>query len=48
LFALQHRCGDIKGTIASAVVGEVRIPVITGTDNIQVFIFFTGGKPARA
>jgi hypothetical protein len=39
---------DIQGTVARPESIEIRIPVITRADNIEILLLFTGRKPARA
>jgi hypothetical protein len=47
-FAFNNLTGDIKTAETGAVVVEVRIPIITGANNIQVDFFLTFRKSARA
>src|SRR5690606_5465571 len=42
----QDRVADIEGTIAGIELIEVRIPVITGADDIPVLLAFSEGYPA--
>jgi hypothetical protein len=42
LFSLGDRLGDIKPSKTGAKFDNICIPVITGADNIEIFLFFAG------
>jgi hypothetical protein len=47
LLTAEHGLGDIQAAIAGAVLREIRITVVTGTDDVQVLFLLPGRQPAR-
>jgi hypothetical protein len=48
LLAFPHGIGYVQSAVASVELTKIGIPVVTGTDNIQIVFFLPGSEPARA
>jgi len=47
-FPIVNRIGHIERAVAGPVGLQIGVPVIAGTDDIQIVCLAPGGKPARA
>jgi hypothetical protein len=48
LLTAQHGLGDIEATVAGAVLGEIRIPVVTRADDVQILFLLSDCQPTGA
>jgi hypothetical protein len=48
LFAFPYGIGHVQCAVAGVKLVQVRVPVVTRTDNIQIIFFLPGSEPARA
>jgi hypothetical protein len=48
LLPLQDLPGDIEGAVAAPVFIQVRVPIVTGADDVQVLLFVSRSQTAGA